>query len=55
MKSIFENIQDNLREDGLTDVSIIKSINGVVEFYYENDGKIWEVSNDIKLLAKSKK
>lgn len=51
----FYLLQDNLREDGLTDVSIIKSTDGALEFYYENDGKIWEVSDDIRLLTKSKK
>ena len=34
-------LQDYLREDGLTDVSIIKSTNGNLEFYIENNGKIW--------------
>lgn len=51
----FYLLQDNLREDGLTDVSIIKSTDGVVEFYYENDGKIWEVSDDVRLLTQYKK
>ena len=50
----FYLLQDNLREDGLTDVSIIKSTDGVVEFYYENDGKIWEVLDDVRLLAKTR-
>lgn len=50
----FYLLQDNLREDGLTDVSIIKSTDGTLEFYYENDGKIWEVSDDVRLLTKSK-
>lgn len=50
----FYLLQDNLREDGTTDVSIIKSNNGTVEFYYENDGKIWEVSDDIRLLSRAK-
>ncbi len=49
----FYLLQDNLREDGFTDVSIIKSINGIIEFYYENDGKIWKVSDDIRLLTKN--
>ena len=48
----FYLLQDNLREDGLTDVSIIKSINGVIEYYYEFDGKIWVVNHDIELLDK---
>lgn len=37
----FYLLQDNIREDGLTDVSIIKSTNGNLEFYIENNGKIW--------------
>lgn len=42
-------LQDYLREDGLTDVSIIKSSNNNLEFYTENDGRIWLVeSNGIK-------
>ena len=48
----FYLLQDNLREDGLTDVSIIKSIDGVIEYYYEQDGKIWVVNDDIELLDK---
>lgn len=48
----FYLLQDNLREDGLTDVSIIKSTNGVIEYYYEFDGKIWVVNHDIELLDK---
>lgn len=36
-------LQDYLREDGLTDVSIIKSINGDIEIYTENNGKVWKV------------
>lgn len=47
-------LQDFAREDGLFDISIIKSNNGDLEFYYENDGKIWEVSDDVRLLTKSK-
>ena len=50
----FYLLHDNLREDGLTDVSIIKSTDGVLEVYYENNGKIWEVSDDVRLLTKSK-
>ena len=48
----FYLLQDNLREDGLTDVSIIKSKDGVIEYYYEFDGKIWVVNHDIELLDK---
>lgn len=40
----FYLLQDNLREDGTTDVSLIKSINGNLEYYTENEGKIWCVS-----------
>ena len=43
-------LQDYLREDGLYDVSYIKSNNGNIEFYTENNGKIWIASNDIKLM-----
>ena len=31
---------------------IIKSIDGNIEYYSENNGKIWEVSNEIVLLKK---
>ena len=41
-------LQDYLREDGLMDVSIIKSTNNNLTLYTENDGKIWQVeSNEI--------
>lgn len=44
-------LQDYLREDGLTDVSLIKSIDGNIQIYTENDGKIWNVTDDeIKLM-----
>lgn len=39
-------LQDYLREDGLTDVSLIKSTNGSIELYTENDGKIWSAKNN---------
>ena len=39
-------LQDYLREDGLTDVSIIKSTNANLEFYTENEGKIWISKSD---------
>ena len=52
-------LQDYLREDGLTDVSIIKSTNGNLEFYKENDGKIWlttpsevRITNSIEKVVK---
>ncbi len=48
----FYLLQDNLRKDGLTDVSIIKSFDGRIEFYTENDGKIWEVDKDIRQVKK---
>ena len=52
----FYLLQDNLREDGLTDVSIIKSTNGNIEYYTENDGKIWVAkSDDIILFNKEDK
>lgn len=47
----FYLLQDNLREDGLTDVSLIKCSNGKIDFYVENDGKIWEADKDIKLVT----
>ena len=48
-------LQDYLREDGLTDVSLIKSINGNLEYYCENDGKIWRVKdNNISLCDSNK-
>ena len=47
----FYLLQDNLREDGLTDVSIIKSTNGNIEFYTENDGKIWIAKSDSIVLT----
>jgi len=47
----FYLIQDYLREDGLFDISIIKANNGIIEFYTENNGKIWEVTDDISLLS----
>lgn len=42
----FYLLQDYLREDGLTDLSIIKSNNGDLEFYIENNGKIWLTTPD---------
>lgn len=39
-------LQDYFRSDGLMDVSIIKSSNGDLEFYTENDGKIWKATKD---------
>lgn len=49
-------LQDCLREDGLTDVSIIKSTNGSLEFYIENDGRVWLVkSGEINLTNSTSK
>ena len=39
-------LQDYLREDGVTDVSLIKSTNSCIELYTENDGKIWTAKNN---------
>ena len=44
-------LQDNFREDGLTDVSIIKSTNGNLELCTENEGKIWVVKSDEIVLS----
>ena len=49
-------LQDYARADGLTDISIIKSTNGKLDFYTENDGKIWLVeSSGITLENKNKR
>ena len=49
-------LQDYLRDDALTDISIIKSSNGNLEFYTENNGKIWLVESDgITLINKNEK
>jgi len=49
-------LQDYLREDSLTDVSIIKSTNGSLEFYIENDGRVWLVkSGEINLTNSTSK
>jgi len=42
-----------LLQDNGTDISIIKSSNGNIEFYIENNGKIWEVSDEINLISKN--
>lgn len=44
-------LQDNFREAGLTDISIIKSTNGNLELYTENEGKIWIVKSDDIILS----
>lgn len=38
-------LQDYVREDGLTGVSLIRTTNGSIEIYIENDGKIWTAKN----------
>ncbi|MBE6160894.1 MAG: hypothetical protein E7158_01560 [Firmicutes bacterium] len=48
-------LQDYLREDGLTDVSLIKSTNGNLEFYCENNGKIWCAKDNNISLCNTKK
>lgn len=47
----FYLLQDYQREDGLFDISIIKSSDGSIEYYTENNGKIWEVNDDINILS----
>jgi dipeptidase E len=49
----FYLLQDNQRDNGMVDVSVIKSCNGNIEFYTENEGKIWEVNKDVNLLIKT--
>lgn len=41
-----------LQNNGI-DISIIKFSDGNIEFYTENNGKIWEVSDDVNLIAKN--
>lgn len=46
----FYLLQDMENEDSTFDVSIIKSTNGNIEYYTENNGKIWLAADDgIKL------
>lgn len=49
----FYLLQDNLRSDGSTDVSFIKSSNGKIELCRENDGKIWIVDKEVRLIPYS--
>ena len=42
----FYLLQDNARENGRTDVSIIKSSDGELAYYIENEGKIWKAAKD---------
>ena len=51
----FYLLQDYQRENGKTDVSIIKSIDGKIEFYKENEGKIWMVDRDVRLITNTGK
>lgn len=44
-------LQDYQREDGLFDISIIKSSDGNIEYYTENDGRIWTVQKDGIILS----
>ena len=46
----FYLLQDYQRDDELTDISVIKSVNGNIEYYIENDGKIWIANDNIKLV-----
>ena len=50
----FYLLQDNVNANGKTDVSVIKSYNGRIEFYTENNGKIWLVDKNIDLVSLSK-
>ena len=48
-------LQDNFTQENIWDISIIKSTNGVLDFYTENQGKIWTVTKDgVKLMKLSK-
>ena len=49
----FYLLQDYQREDGLFDVSIIKSTGESIDYYAENNGKIWEVNDDVNLVYKN--
>lgn len=51
----FYLLQDNERENGSVDVSLIKVSNGKIEFYTENDGQIWMVDKSIKMVFGPKK
>lgn len=49
----FYLLQDYQREDGLFDISIIKSTGENIDYYTENNGKIWEVDDDVSLVYKN--
>ncbi len=36
------------------DISIIKIADGKMEFYIENNGKIWEADSDVNLIVNEK-
>ena len=42
----FYLLQDNMNDDMSFDISIIKSTNGNIEYYTENNGKIWLVTSE---------
>lgn len=49
-------LQDNINSLGEFDISLVKSTNGELSFYTENEGKIWTTSaKQIKLTIPSKK
>lgn len=51
----FYLLQDNVRENGRTDVSIIKSSDGELAYYIENEGKLWKAAKDgVSLIAAGK-
>jgi len=50
----FYLLQDYLREDGKTNVSYIKSSNGIIEKFREEDGKIWIATEDNIVLDSNK-
>lgn len=47
-------LQDHYIEDDKVDISIIKSTNGNLEYYKENNGKIWIVDSEDIILRKKK-
>ena len=51
----FYLLQDNERENGSVDVSLIKVSNGNIEYYTENDGKIWMVDKSVEMVFGPKK
>ena len=50
----FYLLQDHYIEDDKVDISIIKSTNGSLEYYKENNGKIWIVDSEDIILRKEK-